>query len=381
MNRIVIVGNGFDLTHGLLSGYEHFLLDYFKSSLMLAQESDGYEFKDQLIKVVCNEVPVLAGGKNVWELIDSYEILMNSPYISWPPSEFENLKFPDQVLNAMGIEKRNFTIEIISEFFDDLIEEKNWTDIERHYFNFLCKKYNKNEFYDIEELNKDFQFIQDKLIVYLKEITSSSSIQPTNNRLRNFINRCFGAIDDHSFKMKFPLMKGGILMTDSDRNPGTICFLNFNYTDILNSYIQNNPAYNRAYHYQIHGNIDTPSSVVFGYGDDTHKHYKELEDADVSELLINMKAFYYPSNSHYGNLINFIELDNFEVFVVGHSLGLSDRVLLKTIFESDNCRAIRLFHRGTEKGHFYKRIALSRHFDDKISMRKKIVDYDANDCL
>jgi hypothetical protein len=30
MNRIVIIGNGFDLAQGLETGYEHFLLDYLK---------------------------------------------------------------------------------------------------------------------------------------------------------------------------------------------------------------------------------------------------------------------------------------------------------------------------------------------------------------
>jgi hypothetical protein len=67
--------------------------------------------------------------------------------------------------------------------------------------------------------------------------------------------------------------------------------------------------------------------------------------------------------------------------VVGHSLGVSDRVLLKTIFEDPNCKNIRLFHRGNKKSHFKKCISVSRHFNNKVAMRKKIVSYDQRDVL
>ena len=76
--------------------------------------------------------------------------------------------------------------------------------------------------------------------------------------------------------------------------------------------------------------------------------------------------------------MNFINEKEYDVMVVGHSLGVSDRVLLKTLFEDDNCKLITLFHRG-EDSHFRKRIAASRHFDDKLKMRGKIKPYDEYD--
>jgi hypothetical protein len=66
----------------------------------------------------------------------------------------------------------------------------------------------------------------------------------------------------------------------------------------------------------------------------------------------------------------------FEVFIVGHSCGLSDRTLLKTIFEHDNCIGIKIYHRGNEYDHFQKNIAISRHFTDKAKLRDKILPFD-----
>ena len=153
-------------------------------------------------------------------------------------------------------------------------------------------------------------------------------------------------------------------------------FLNFNYTKSLDFFI--NSFSPEAIHIQIHGNVDEPESIIFGYGDDSNEHYKSLENHDKKELLEHIKSFYYPSQKHYIDLMNIIESDDFDVIVLGHSLGLSDRVLLESIFEHENCKAIRLFHRG-KKSHFEKLIALSRHFKNKQSMRKKIVEFDPKD--
>ena len=106
-----------------------------------------------------------------------------------------------------------------------------------------------------------------------------------------------------------------------------------------------------------------------------------LENEDNDELLKNIKPFYYPATPNYNELIDFVEDDVLEVYILGHSLGLSDRVLLKTIFENEKCKSIRLFHRGTKESHIKKCISISRHFKDKISMRRKIVDFDVYDVL
>jgi hypothetical protein len=62
---------------------------------------------------------------------------------------------------------------------------------------------------------------------------------------------------------------------------------------------------------------------------------------------------------------------------MGHSCGLSDRTLLNTIFEHNNCRSIKVFYHKKENGlDNYTEIIqnISRHFNKKKLMREKIVN-------
>ncbi len=36
MNRLILIGNGFDLAHGLKTSYHDFILDYFKNCFIAA---------------------------------------------------------------------------------------------------------------------------------------------------------------------------------------------------------------------------------------------------------------------------------------------------------------------------------------------------------
>jgi hypothetical protein len=65
------------------------------------------------------------------------------------------------------------------------------------------------------------------------------------------------------------------------------------------------------------------------------------------------------------------------VQIYGHSCGLSDRTMFKEIFEHENCLSVKLFYHLKEDGsddYTDKTYELYRHFSDKNSMRKKIVD-------
>ena len=66
---------------------------------------------------------------------------------------------------------------------------------------------------------------------------------------------------------------------------------------------------------------------------------------------------------------------------MGHSCGLSDRTLLNTIFEHENCRSIKVFYHewendeGQKKDNFTEITQnISRHFNDKKEMRAKLVN-------
>ena len=76
-------------------------------------------------------------------------------------------------------------------------------------------------------------------------------------------------------------------------------------------------------------------------------------------------------------LLRFIETEDFEVFVMGHSCGLSDRTMLNTIFARQHCKSIKIFYNPKDAANDYrnKTYEISRHFNNKASMREKIVPF------
>jgi len=67
--------------------------------------------------------------------------------------------------------------------------------------------------------------------------------------------------------------------------------------------------------------------------------------------------------------------DKFQVYIMGHSCGLSDRTMLNTIFENPNCLSIKIFYHNGIEGYTNTAQEISRHFKDKKSMREKIVPF------
>ena len=114
-------------------------------------------------------------------------------------------------------------------------------------------------------------------------------------------------------------------------------FLNFNYTDTISNYVINkycNRKETQTNFNNIHGNLKEKeiNPIIFGFGDDVDKRYQEFEDLDDNRYLENFKSIAYSQTDHYKRLLEFIESDNFQVFIFGHSCGISDRTMLNTIF-------------------------------------------------
>ena len=353
MNRIIIIGNGFDLAHGLETGYNHFIFDYLKKAIDSAEKGTAYN--DALINIKFQEkIKSLDGSKFSSRFTEIDEVL-ETEHINWG---FNKTKY-----YAENNSKFSVVVTYNSNFFKEILSLKKWSDLEKFYFDYLIKK-PEDEAY-IKALNKDFYFLKTKLSSYLLEInTKISSFARNQLSMLHVIERCCEFEDTIPFEENF-------------------MFLDFNYTSLLSKYLQHIPFSGTKPEYvQIHGELsNNPDSIIFGYGDDSHPQYSILENLDNEELLINMKSFYYPDEHDYKKLIDFVSNETFDVIVVGHSLGLSDRVLLKTIFENENCTSIKLFHRGTKESQKKKRISLSRHCSDKVIMRKKIVPFDTRDTL
>lgn len=134
---------------------------------------------------------------------------------------------------------------------------------------------------------------------------------------------------------------------------------------------------------EIHGRLEDERNLInFGFGDEMDKHYQEIEEKDDNEYLKNIKSFQYLHTPNYKRLLDLIDNDKFQVYIMGHSCGLSDRTLLNTIFEHENCCSIKIFFHEilNEQGEVikdnYTEITqnISRHFNKKKLMREKIVN-------
>lgn len=381
MNRFVLIGNGFDLAHGFATGYGNFLYNYFIKHLKIANENENLISEDELVQVLFIKKLRIV-DKNLHETIDSFDGLLESEFIDWG------------VNNKAGVSSKSFhvIIKYKSDFFKELIKESNWTDIEKSYFDCLIQTFEnsktskilKDKFEkNLKNLNISFSILTSKIIEYLKDIDDNriKPLHPLSLQHESLFENCLSEPDLNYIKRYFSKSFINSIVKDEIRNDKleNIHFINFNYTTLLNKYITNIQTKINILNYPIHGNIDNDDSIIFGYGDDSHSSYQSLEDENKPDLLKYVKSFYYPDKKHYLSLINALDESEFDVFVIGHSLGLSDRVLLRTIFEHEHCRAIKLIHRGSMESQFQMRISLSRHFSDKAIMRSRIVDYDARD--
>ena len=80
---------------------------------------------------------------------------------------------------------------------------------------------------------------------------------------------------------------------------------------------------------------------------------------------------------NYRNLLGFIESSPYQVYIMGHSCGNSDRTLLNTLFEHKNCVSIKPFYYIRENGtdNYMELVQnISRNFTDMKLMRDRVVN-------
>lgn len=150
--------------------------------------------------------------------------------------------------------------------------------------------------------------------------------------------------------------------------------LSFNYTGTAEMY--NMPEI--CFLNYIHGKLDNPEGVIFGYGDELdEKNYKELKEHNNNECLRNVKSIKYLESDNYRKVLDFIGSEPFQVCIMGHSCGNSDRTLLNTLFEHENCISIKPYYYQKDDGtdNYTELIQnISRNFTDMKLMRDRVVN-------
>lgn len=336
MYKLVLIGNGFDLAHGFKTSYKDFLDWYMCNSFQ--KFIDDNNFQDDLI-----------------EMKSKYQgMVMDVPRT--PPNSVE------EVLRLFEhVEHRHITYK--SNFFETLLQShsgrNNWVSIECFYFQYLKRIFGSTAKMDQKkEAAKKLNFQFDYLIKRLQEY---------------FIQINSGIKKNH----KLEIESSGMNLYKAIRSDANskVLFLNFNYTETL-SFLEYSSEEEIIH---IHGRAADSelNPIIFGYGDESDPKYQEIEDSGENVFLEHIKSFSYFKTDNYNKLISFIDSYTFDAHIVGHSCGLSDRILLNTIFEHQNCTKIEIYyHKRNDGSDNFTEITqeISRHFkpQNKGLMRRKV---------
>lgn len=401
MNRLVLIGNGFDLAHGLPTRYEDFI-NWYKAHRV---ESLGKEHsnvsKDPLCTIQLKECQALS---------------IYASNLFWANQDLSHIEFFDYIVQ--NTHEFNVTFTPFFERILKSIETKQWIDIEEEYYKLLREYALGNEINDenrqqnLRSLNKQLDFLKESLVQYIKEITSK---QP---ELIASIEKAIYApfdpedisidgenqLEEHKKCMEDPRNEASIdekivkygLQERSVRNrvqwyqetqnkravlyppifllPNDIMLLNFNYTPTTEIYAKRNDSFADNH---IHGDTSYPLSIIFGYGDEIDENFIRLKELNENECLKNIKSIRYQEAPNYRSVLKFIESEPFQVLIMGHSCGNSDRTLLNTIFEHKNCVSIKPYYYKKEDGtdNYIEIIQnISRNFTDMKLMRDRVVN-------
>ncbi|WP_281238550.1 AbiH family protein [Flavobacterium praedii] len=393
MNRLVIIGNGFDLAHGLPTRYKDFIDDYWES----IKDTNHNE----LVTFNLGCYGQFNGHKNLNNLID----LIANINSDFRREGIEIYKFKEHLQpltdNRIQIlQYKNKLFKLINE-----IPIENWVDVENEYYKEL-KKILKSSSLSIEykkryvkNLNIEFEQIKNLFEIYLQErVVDKYELNFTKNqnvdwiKIYNYLKPISLMSNEHNIFKEFIKaedvneIKKHFKKEGNEEIVNNLYFLNFNYTPIASIYsaiFEKEDRIESVVNF-IHGELQNVSNnkINFGFGDEMDDDYKLIENIDDNEYLKNFKSFQYLQNSNYNDLLRYIDSEKFQVLIMGHSCGLSDRTLLNTIFEHNNCRSIKVFYheRKDENGKVindnYTEIIqnISRHFNKKKLMREKIVN-------
>ncbi|WP_082113273.1 AbiH family protein [Kordia jejudonensis] len=350
MNRLVLLGNGFDLAHGLPTRYEDFMLQYLKDVFKKKHDASGLIYVKREYIYRFDSKSEHAWGKGIDDATNINELLKHL---------YSNNKI--------------VTYNIKSNFLSGLLnnlDKNNWVDIESEYYRLLKICYRSPNSHKIAQLNKDFETLKSILESYLKkEVEETYYFKPSKEFLNIFLTKKKDIPETSAFSVP-------------NAYPEKTLFLNFNYTTLLEDYLIEPEVIHHLRDHEvnyIHGELESAENpIIFGFGDEMDKSYQEIEELNNNAYFEHIKSFQYLKTSNYQDLIRFLDgsVEGYEIYIIGHSCGLSDRTLLNHVFEHDHCKSIKIFYHNGIKGYTNTVYEISRHFNDKASMRTKIVPFE-----
>lgn len=417
MNRIIIIGNGFDRAHNLRTGYKEFIDDYWSEFTSKITDIIGKKFGiDTMIK------PYNDGYASLEDITSENVHHMKRAFIGESSNPYNDLiKYINEYNEVYTNQKRVLVSK--NNFLRHISEQcslKNWLDIENEYYEMLKKiltdeaPSKRNE--KVKKLNDEWDAVKMLLEEHLIKVTKKENIEKHQSiqeafsspvelddiatcKQREFIDSVIFEIDlaghidiyedykniendYYSNNTEDQIRRCFIEKNMKDEffkkeycKPNTL-LLNFNYTKTAeNLYIKEDMNFEII---NIHGELDNEDNpIIFGYGDELDEYYQKIEKTQDNDFLENIKSIKYHQTCNYRDLLKFIESGIYQVFVMGHSCGNSDRTLLNTLFEHKNCASIKVFYRQMKDGtDDYSNLIrnISRNFNDKPKMRDIVVN-------
>ncbi len=417
MNRIILIGNGFDLAHGLKTSYADFIDWYWDKRIFDLHDNYSKVSKD----ILCT---ITSLSDNTWQ----YFYWLNQSVLHSTPGK--------EVIKQLLADKANYQITK-SDFFSMISSsDPQWSNIENTYYRLLFPFIGNSFFpyYDNKpkELNEELAYVRTLLIKYLKTVQENcisdeivyldiieklyAPFKPRDISIgaklewKRFVDErfkfdsnirwddvsdwdelleVFDVKDRKQSKQEIEQFiksyqeQVGYMGTESIVKhefpehfllPNRIMLLNFNYTNTADLYLRKNERFVINH---IHGNLNEPDSVIFGYGDELDENYKKILEKNDNEYLRNIKSVKYLESSNYRNLLEFMESSPYQIFIMGHSCGNSDRTLLNTLFEHRNCVSIKPFYHKWDDGtdNYMELVQnISRNFTDMKLMRDRVVN-------
>ena len=142
MNRIIIIGNGFDLVHGLKTKYEDFINWYLDEWVQKLSSRPQRRESDEL----CEYRSMIGDWYNI--LLENYNIITKQP----------------DGKSLISLIKRNanfqYTQSRFLEAITKCIEKNNWVDIEKEYYDLLSKDFESSDNENITKLNKELECLK-----------------------------------------------------------------------------------------------------------------------------------------------------------------------------------------------------------------------------
>lgn len=319
--KILMVGNGFDLAHGLPTSYSNFL--------MAINELGKLDEEDDKKKTYIANVKI---SQQMKSLLIQFK------------NQHENGKLSIRQKELIKKAKKNFWIQYFNMNESRLKQKENWIDFEKE-IKYVIVQVEKRLLTE-KTIHDELQSDEFKKLGIL-EILSNKADITTFRQLIGFLE---GELNNLTYYLEIYLdfFAEGCSVSKFSPDINQINFdkvLSFNYTNTYERYYNYNS--NMEYDF-IHGRICETSSVescnlVLGideYSNEEGKNY----------FLAPFKKYYqrmFKENQHeYSKWIGEMKYDNNELFVFGHSLDETDKDILKsfllnpciktTIFYLDN---------------------------------------------